>query len=76
MGHQFSLNIFEDLEFKYLVKKIVLLFMILGARRKHALSTIYVDNTVFKDDKVILLPKKTLKHSKSTRPLQPDLQCI
>ena len=48
----------EDLEFKYLIKKIVRLFMITGARRKHALSTIYVDNIVFKNDKVILLPNK------------------
>ena len=45
--------------------------MILGARRKHALSTIYVDNIAFKDDKVILLSYNTLKHSKPTRPLQP-----
>ena len=58
-------------EFRYLVKKIVMLFMILGARKEHALSTIYVDNIAFKDDKVILLPNKTLKHSKPTRPLQP-----
>ena len=48
-----------------------MLLIIRGARRKHALSTIYVDNIVFKDDKVILLPNKTLKHSKLTRPLQP-----
>ena len=34
--------------------------MIFGARRKHALSTIYVDNIVFKVAKVILLPSKTL----------------
>ena len=46
-----------------------MLFMTLDARRKHAVSTICVDNIVFKDDKVILLPSKTLKHSKS--PLQP-----
>lgn len=45
--------------------------MTLDARRKHAVSTICVDNIVFKDDKVILLPSKTLKHSKSTTPLQP-----
>ena len=57
----------EELEFKCLVKKMVMLFMILGARRKHALSTIYVDNIAFKDDKVILLPNETLKHSKPTR---------
>ena len=61
----------EDLEFEYLVKKIVMLFIILRARGKHALSTIYVENIVFKDDKVILLPNKTVKHSKPTRPLQP-----
>ena len=61
----------EELNFKYLIKKIVMLFMILGARRKHALSLIYVDNIVLEDDKVILLPNKTLKHSKPTRPLQP-----
>ena len=61
----------EELNFKYLIKKIVMLFMILGARRKHALSLIHVDNIVLEDDKVILLPNKTLKHSKPTRPLQP-----
>ena len=26
----------EELDFKYLVKKIVMLYMIIGARRKHA----------------------------------------
>ena len=56
---------------KYLFKKIVMLFMILGAWGKHALSTIYDDNIVFKDDDVILLPNKTLKHSMPLRPLQP-----
>ena len=61
----------EELEFKYLVEKIDMFFMILGARRKHALSTIYIDNIAFQDDKVILLPNKTLKHSKPTKPLQP-----
>ena len=61
----------EELDFIYLVKKIVMLFMILGARRKHSqFSAIYVDNFVFEDDIVILLPNKTLKHSKPTRPLQ------
>ena len=54
-----------------------MLFMILGARRKHALSTIYVDNIVFKDDKVILLPNKTLKHSKPNKAIiASDLQYI
>ena len=59
-----------ELELKYLTKKILVSFMILVGRRKHALSTIYVDNITFKDDKVLFLPYKTLKHSISTRPLQ------
>ena len=46
-------------------------YLILDARRKHALSTIFPDNIVFKDDKVVLLPKKALNHSKPTRPLGP-----
>ena len=50
-----GLTILKNLGFKYLVKKIVMLFIILGARREHELSTIYIDNVVFKDDKVILL---------------------
>ena len=47
--------------------------MILGARmkRKHALSTIYVENLVFKNDIVIFLPNKTLKHSKPSGSIQP-----
>ena len=61
----------EELDFKYLVKKIVMLYMIIGARRKHAqFSLIYVDNFVFEDDIVILLPNKTLKHSKPKMKLQ------
>ena len=48
-----------------------MLFMIFGARRKHSqFSAIYFDNFDFEDDIVILLPNKTLKHSKPTRPLQ------
>ena len=48
-----------------------MLYMIIGARRKHAqFSLIYVDNFVFEDDTVILLPNKTLKHSKPKMKLQ------
>ena len=61
----------EALEYKNLVKKIVMLFVILGARRKQALFTISVDNILFKDDKVVLLPNKILKHSSAKRPLTP-----
>ena len=59
----------EELEFKYLAKKFML-FMIIVARKKHVLLTIYVDKIVFKDDKVNFLTNKTLKHSMPTRPLQ------
>ena len=61
----------EALEFKYIVKKIVMLFLILGARRKQALFTINIENIIFADNKVILLPNKTLKHTNPNRPLEP-----
>ena len=57
MGHQFSRNRLEhneNLEFKYLVKKIGMLFMIFGASRKRGISSIYADNIFFKDDKAVL----------------------
>ena len=59
------------MKFKELVKKTVMLFIILGARRKQALFKLSVDNIVFKENKVILLPNKTLKHTKANRPLEP-----
>ena len=61
----------DCLEFKELVKKTVMLLIILGARRKQALFTLSVDNIVFKENKVILLPNKTMKHTKANRPLEP-----
>ena len=59
------------LEFKGLVKKTVMLFIILGTRRKQALFTLSVDNIVFKENKVILLPNKTMKNTKANRPSEP-----
>ena len=61
----------EELEFKHIVKKLVMLFLILGARRKQAIFTIHTDNIIFADNKVILLPNKTLKHTNPNRPLEP-----
>ena len=49
----------QKLQFKCLVKKIVMLFTILGGRGKRSISTNYVHNIFFKDDKAILLPCKT-----------------
>ena len=61
----------DCLEFKELVKKTVILFIILGVRRKQALFTLSVDNIVLKENKFILLPSKTMKHTKVNRPLEP-----
>ena len=47
-----------------------MLFLILGARRKQALFTINIENIIFADNKVILLPNKTLKHTDPNRPLE------
>ena len=59
------------LEFKELLKKTVMLFIILGARRKQVLFTLSVDNIVFKENNVILLPNKIMKYTKANRPLEP-----
>ena len=58
-----------------------MLFIIFGASRKQAIFTWSVDNIVFKENKVvfflskwkkvILLPKKTMKHTKANTPLEP-----
>ena len=53
----------SELDFKCLCKKLVILFLILGARRKQASTSITVENVILDHDKVILLPNKTLKHS-------------
>ena len=60
----------EKLEFKYIEKKLVMLFLILDARRKQALFTIPINNIIFADDKVIFLPNKTLKHTNPNKPLE------
>ena len=49
----------------------VILFIILGARRKQALFTLSTDNILFKENKVILLPTKTMKYSKPNIPFDP-----
>ena len=66
-----SIETNDKLKFKDLVKKTVMLFMILGARRKQALFTITVDNVVTEENKIFFLPNKTLKHSNTHRPLEP-----
>ena len=53
------------------MKKTVVQFIILGARRKQTLFTITVDNIVVEKNKIVFLPYKTLKHTKTCRPLEP-----
>ena len=53
----------DNLQFKALVKKMVMLFIILGVRRKQALFTLSTDNIIFKENKVILLSNETMKHA-------------
>ena len=60
-----------ELDFKCLCKKLVILFLILWARRKQALTSIIVENGILDHDKVILLPNKTLKHSAPNCSLKP-----
>ena len=66
-----SIDNYENLQFKDLLKNTVVLFMILGARRKQALFTITVDDIVVEENKIVLLPNKTLKHTNTCRPLEP-----
>ena len=47
-----------------------MLFIILGVHRKQALFTLSIDNIIFKENKVILFPNKTMKHSKPNAPLE------
>ena len=60
-----------ELTFKQLCRKIAVLFMLLGARRKQALLAIDIANVIVQTDKAILLPNKTLKHTNPKHPLQP-----
>ena len=53
----------DNLQFKSQVKKTVMLFIISGARKKQALFTLSTNNIIFKENKVILLSNKTMKHT-------------
>ena len=61
----------DSLQFKALVKKTVMLFIILVAHRKQVLLRLSTGNIIFKENKVILLPNKTIKHTKPNTPLEP-----
>lgn len=61
----------QALDFKALSQKLVALLMILGGRRKQALVNISYNNVVIEEDKLVLLPNITSKHSKPGQSLQP-----
>ena len=61
----------ENLQFMALVKKTIELFIILRACRKQVLFTLSTDNIILKENKVILLPNKTIKHTKPNTPFLP-----
>ena len=53
-----------------LVKKTVMLFIILRARKTQVLLTLSNYSIIFNKSKVILLPNKTMKHTKPNTPLE------
>ena len=61
----------SELTFKQLCRKIAVLLMLLGARRKQALLAIDIGNVIVQTDKANLLPNKTLKHKTPKHPLKP-----
>ena len=61
----------SELTFKQLCRKIVVLFMLLGARRKQALLAIEIANVIVQTDKAILLPNEKLKHINAKHPQEP-----
>ena len=50
-----------------------MLLVIAGARRKQVLSSIGVEEKLFKENKAVLLSNKTIKHCNLNRPLDPLL---
>jgi len=59
------------LSLKELTHKLVLLLMILGARRKQSLLHIHIDNIKITDAEMVLLPHTLQKHTKPGRTIEP-----
>ena len=51
----------KDFEFSHLCKKVEVLLLIPGVRRKHAITAITKDHVIMHRDKVLLLSNITLK---------------
>ena len=61
----------KNLNYKDLVKKTTILFIIIDDGEKPTLFTVSVENILFKENKLFLLPNKTMKESNQIRPLSP-----
>ena len=60
----------KELTLIELTMKFVMLLMILGGRGKQAIVAIEIENVKITEDRLYLLPNKTLKHLKSGKPLE------
>ena len=65
-----SLPANSELTLKCLTEKLTVLLLILSEQWKQTLLAIDIDNVKIYEDKLIILPNSSLKHTKSSRPLQ------
>ena len=69
MGYFESLPANSELTLKCLLEKLTVLLLILNEQRKKNLLAIDIDNVKIYEDKLIILPNSSLKHTKPSRPL-------
>ena len=65
-----SIEMNDKLQFKNLLKKTVMLFMIFKVDRKQALFAITINSIVTEDNEVLSLQNKTLKQTNTNRPFE------
>ena len=65
-----SLPANSEVTLKYLTEKLSVLLFILSEQQKQTLLTIDIDNAKIYEDKLIILPKSSLKHTEPSWPLQ------
>ena len=69
MGYFESLPANSELTLKCLLEKLTVQLLILSEQRKKNLLAINIDNVKIYEDKLIILPNSSLKHTKPSRPL-------
>ena len=65
-----SLPTNSELTLKCLIEKLTELFLILSEQQKQTSLALYTDNAKIFEDKLIILPNSSLKHTKPSRPRQ------